>query len=45
MVHYMLFVADIVLIREIHNRVDDKLEIWRHILESKGFSLSRTKNT
>lgn len=39
----MLFVYDIILIDETQHKVIDKLEVWRNILESKGFKLSRTK--
>ena len=39
----MLFADDVVLIDETRGRVNDKLEIWRQTLESKGFLLSRTK--
>nr|XP_009798620.1 PREDICTED: uncharacterized protein LOC104244819 [Nicotiana sylvestris] len=33
----ILFVDDIVLIDETRDRVNDKLEVWRQNLESKGF--------
>jgi len=39
----MLFVDDIVLIDETRQGVNDKLELWRHTLESKGFRVSRSK--
>ena len=39
----MLFVDDIVLVDETKEGVNTKLEIWRKILESKGFRISRTK--
>lgn len=39
----MLFADDVVLIDESRVGVDRKLEVWRHTLESKGFTLSRTK--
>ncbi|MCF7184020.1 reverse transcriptase family protein [Corynebacterium sp. MC-13] len=39
----MLFADDIVLIDETRTKVNDRLEEWRHALESKGFKLSRTK--
>ncbi|KAF3664671.1 putative DNA-directed RNA polymerase IV subunit 1-like isoform X2 [Capsicum annuum] len=39
----MLFADDIVLIDESRQEVNDKLEIWRETLESKGFRLSWTK--
>ncbi|XP_070039069.1 uncharacterized protein [Nicotiana tomentosiformis] len=39
----MLFADDIVLIDKTRNRVNARLEVWRHTLESKGFKLSRTK--
>ena len=39
----MLFADDIVLIDETRTKVNDRLEAWRHALESKGFKLSRTK--
>ncbi|KAF3613028.1 hypothetical protein FXO38_36484 [Capsicum annuum] len=40
---YMLFADDMVLIDETRGGFNDKLDIWRLILESKGFRLSRTK--
>lgn len=39
----MLFADDVVLIDESRVGVDRKLEVWRHTLELKGFTLSRTK--
>ncbi|KAG5572388.1 hypothetical protein H5410_062154 [Solanum commersonii] len=39
----MLFADDIVLIDEMRNRVNVRLEVWRQTLESKGFRLSRNK--
>ncbi|KAL4184631.1 hypothetical protein AMTRI_Chr10g226500 [Amborella trichopoda] len=39
----MLFADDIVLIDEIQNGVNTKLELWRDALESKGFKISWTK--
>ncbi|XP_009590790.2 uncharacterized protein [Nicotiana tomentosiformis] len=39
----MLFVDDIVLIDETRGGVNNRLEVWRYTLESKGFKLSRTK--
>ncbi|XP_070003106.1 uncharacterized protein [Nicotiana sylvestris] len=39
----MLFADDIVLIDESHAGVNERLEVWREALESKGFKLSRTK--
>ena len=39
----MLFADDIILIDETRGGVNERLEIWRHALESKGFKLSRTK--
>ncbi|KAF3656511.1 putative DAG protein, chloroplastic-like [Capsicum annuum] len=39
----MFFEDDIVLIDESRQGVNDKLEIWRKTLKSKGFRLSRTK--
>ncbi|XP_016566625.1 uncharacterized protein LOC107864706 [Capsicum annuum] len=39
----MLFTDDVVLINETRGRVNDKLEVWRQTLESKGFRLSKTK--
>jgi Reverse transcriptase (RNA-dependent DNA polymerase) len=39
----MLFTDDVVLIDESRIGVNQKLELWRQILESKGFRLSRTK--
>ena len=39
----MLFANDIVLIGESRKEVNSKLEMWREVLESKGFRLSRNK--
>nr|XP_033511746.1 uncharacterized protein LOC117276532 [Nicotiana tomentosiformis] len=39
----MLFADDIVLIYETRGGVNEKLDVWRQTLESKGFKLSRTK--
>ena len=39
----MLFVDDVVLVDESRTGVNQKLELWRKTLESKGFRLSRTK--
>ncbi|XP_070011302.1 uncharacterized protein [Nicotiana sylvestris] len=39
----MLFVDDIVFIDESRIDVNERLEVWRQSLESKGFKLSRTK--
>ncbi|KAM3382160.1 hypothetical protein P3S68_007733 [Capsicum galapagoense] len=39
----MLFADDVVLIDETRGGVNDKLELWRQTLESKGFRVSRTK--
>jgi hypothetical protein len=39
----MLFADDVVLVDESRTRVDQKLELWRRILEAKGFRLSRSK--
>jgi len=39
----MLFADNIVLIDEARERLNVKLEKLRHILESKGFKLSRSK--
>jgi hypothetical protein len=39
----MLFANDVMLIDESRIGVDQKLELWRQTLESKGFILSRTK--
>jgi hypothetical protein len=39
----MLFADDVVLIDESRIGVDNKLELWRQTLESKGFKLSRSK--
>ena len=39
----ILFADDIVLIDEIREGVNDKLERWRHTRESKGFRVSRSK--
>ena len=37
----MLFADDIVLVGEMNEEVNRKLEIWRHKLESNGLRLSR----
>ncbi|XP_009793420.1 uncharacterized protein [Nicotiana sylvestris] len=39
----MLFANDIVLIDESRAGANERLEVWRQVLESKGFKLSRTK--
>jgi len=39
----MLFADDIVLIDETRSGLNQRLEKWRHSLESKGFRLSRSK--
>ncbi|XP_070023281.1 uncharacterized protein [Nicotiana sylvestris] len=39
----MLFADDIVPIDESRTGVNERLEVWRQTLESKGFKLSRTK--
>jgi hypothetical protein len=39
----MLFVYDVVLMDESKMRVDQKLELWRQILEIKDFRISRSK--
>ncbi|KAM3238309.1 hypothetical protein P3L10_013340 [Capsicum annuum] len=39
----MLFADDVVLIDETRAGVNEKLEVWRQTLESKGFKLSRSK--
>ena len=39
----MLFVDDIILIDEIRDGPNSKLEQWRHTLESREFKLSKSK--
>ena len=39
----MLFANDIFPIDESRDRLNNKLERWRHTLESKGFRLSKSK--
>ena len=39
----MLFADDVVLIDETREGVNAKLEQWRDVLESIGFTISRTK--
>ena len=39
----MLFADDVVLVDESRTGVNQKLKLWRETLESKGFTLSRTK--
>jgi hypothetical protein len=38
-----VFLDDVMLVDKILVKVNKKLELWREILESKGFKLSRTK--
>jgi hypothetical protein len=38
----MLFADDVILVDESRTGVDQKLELWRRILETKGFRLSRS---
>ncbi|XP_009768426.2 uncharacterized protein [Nicotiana sylvestris] len=40
---YLLFANYTVLIVEMRGGVNERLEVWRHTLESKGSKLSRTK--
>ena len=40
---FMLFADDIVLIDVSREGVNDKLERWRHPLESRGFRVSRSR--
>lgn len=39
----ILLADDIVLIDEMPGGVNDRMEVWRKTLESKGYKLSRTK--
>ena len=39
----MLFADDILLVDKTREGVEDKLELWRLTLESKGFRLNRSK--
>ena len=39
----MLFADDVVLVDESRTGVNQRLELWRETLESKGFRFSRTK--
>jgi hypothetical protein len=39
----MLFADDVVPVDDSRTGVNGKLELWRHMLESKVFRLSRTK--
>jgi hypothetical protein len=39
----MLFADDVVLVDDSRAGVNRKLELWKHVLESKGFRLSRAK--
>ena len=39
----MLFADDVVLVDKSQAGVNRKLELWRQILESKGFRVSQTK--
>lgn len=38
-----VFLDDVMLVDKILAKVNRKLELWRMVLESKGFRLSRTK--
>ena len=40
----ILFVDDIVFIDKTRGGLNEKLERWRHSLESRGFRLSKSKN-
>jgi len=40
---HMLFVNDIILIDKTRDGVNNKLERWRHTLESRGFRLTDRK--
>ena len=40
----MLFADDIVFIDETRGGLNERLKRWRHSLESKGLSLSRSKS-
>ncbi|XP_070004484.1 uncharacterized protein [Nicotiana sylvestris] len=39
----MLFADDTFMTDEIRSGINERLEVWRQTLESKGFKLSRTK--
>ena len=39
----MLFADDIILVAEINEEANSKLEEWREALNSKGLRISRTK--
>jgi len=39
----MLFADDILFVDKTRDKVNGRLKIWRHTLESKGFKLSRIK--
>jgi hypothetical protein len=39
----MVFADDVILVDESRTEVDQKLELWRRILEAKCFRLSRSK--
>jgi hypothetical protein len=39
----MLFADDVILVDESRTEVDQKLELWRRILEAKYFRLNRSK--
>lgn len=38
----MLFAYDIVLIHETYDGVFDRLEVWRQILDTRGFKVGTT---
>ena len=40
---YMLFAYDIVLVEKSQEVINCKLEMWKKVLESKGFHLSKNK--
>jgi hypothetical protein len=43
-IHWCILFADgVILVDESRMRVDQKLKLWRRILEAKGFRLSRSK--
>ena len=39
----MVFVGDIVLVGELREEINVKLELWRQVLETHGFCICRSK--
>ena len=39
----MLFAYDLVLVGELRGKINEKIELWRQVLEPHGFHLSRNE--